>query len=70
MPANWKKPGDKDGVGGVLFLTDQRLLFEQKEEVVTKKVLFIATEKQKVQALAWEIPVANIATAAALSGAL
>jgi hypothetical protein len=64
VPANWKKPDDKDGVGGVLYLTDQRLLFEQKEEVVTKKVLFIATEKQKVQALGWEIPVANIATAA------
>src|SRR6185436_17107241 len=64
VPANWKKPDDKDGVGGVLYLTDQRLLFEQKEEVATKKVLFITTEKQKVQALAWEIPVANIATAA------
>jgi hypothetical protein len=63
VPANWKKPDDKDGVGGVLYLTDQRLLFEQKEEVVTKKVLFIATEKQKVQSLGWEIPVSNIATA-------
>jgi hypothetical protein len=63
VPANWKKPDDKDGVGGVLFLTDQRLVFEQKEEVATKKVLFITTEKQKVQALGWEIPVSNIATA-------
>ncbi|MEP7357081.1 MAG: hypothetical protein ABI847_07565 [Anaerolineales bacterium] len=63
VPANWKKPDDKDGVGGVLYLTDQRLLFEQKEEVATKKVLFITTAKQKVQALAWEIPVSNIATA-------
>ncbi len=65
VSANWKKPGDKDGVGGVLFLTDQRLLFEQKEEVATKKVLFVATEKKKVQALRWEIPVADIASAAA-----
>jgi len=64
VPANWSKPGDKDGVGGVLYLTDQRLVFEQKEEVATKKVLFIATEKKKVQALGWEVPVANIATAA------
>jgi hypothetical protein len=60
VPANWKAPGDKDGVEGVLYLTDQRLLFEQKEEVATKKVLFITTEKQKVQALNWYIPVSQI----------
>jgi hypothetical protein len=60
VPANWKKPDDKDGVDGVLFLTDQRLLFEQKEEVATKKVLFIATEKQKVQALQWQIAAAQV----------
>lgn len=60
VPANWKKPGDKDGVEGVLILTDQRLLFEQKEEVATKKVLFFTTEKQKVQALAFEVPVVQI----------
>ena len=60
VPANWKKPGDKDGVEGVLILTDQRLLFEQKEEVATKKVLFFTTEKQKVQELAWEAPVVQV----------
>jgi hypothetical protein len=60
VPANWKKPGDNDGVDGVLVLTDQRLLFEQKEEVATKKVLFITTEKQKVQALNWQIPASQI----------
>ncbi len=60
VPANWKKPGDKDGVEGVLFLTDQRLLFEQKEEVATKKVLFITTAKEKVQVLQWAIPVGQI----------
>lgn len=64
VPANWKKPGDKDGVEGVLFLTDQRLLFEQKEEVATKKVLFITTEKQKVQALQWAVPIGQIEKAA------
>ncbi len=46
-----------DDPEGLLYLTDQRLLFEQKEEVATKKILFIATEKQKVQELKWEIPV-------------
>jgi DNA-directed RNA polymerase subunit RPC12/RpoP len=49
-----------DDPEGVLYLTDQRLLFEQKEEVATKKILFIATEKQKVQDLKWETPVALI----------
>lgn len=52
-----ENPNDPEGI---LYLTDQRLLFEQKEEVVTKKILFIATEKQKVQELRWEIPVALV----------
>jgi predicted nucleic acid-binding Zn-ribbon protein len=60
VKAVWCKSGkeQKDDPEGVLYLTDQRLLFEQKEEVATKKVLFIATEKQKVQVLAWEVPTA------------
>ena len=49
-----------DDPEGVLYLTDQRLLFEQKEEVATKKILFITTAKQKVQELKWEIPVTLI----------
>lgn len=63
VPANWKKPGDPDGVEGVLLLTDQRLLFEQKEEVATKKVLFVTTAKEKLQSLQWQVPVAQIAQA-------
>ena len=50
----------KEDPDGILYLTDQRLIFEQKEEIATKKVLFIATEKKKVQELEWEIPVALI----------
>jgi len=55
----WCKTGkeQKGDPEGVLYLTDQRILFEQKEELVTKKVLFIATEKQKVQQLLVECPV-------------
>ena len=62
VKAVWCKTGkeQKGDPEGVLFLTDQRILFEQKEEVTTKKVLFIATEKQKVQALQWEVPVAMV----------
>ena len=57
----WKdveeRPEDPEGV---LYLTDQRLIFEQKEEIATKKVLFITTAKEKVQALKWEAPVALV----------
>ncbi len=49
-----ERPEDPDGV---LYLTDQRLIFEQKEEIATKKVLFITTAKEKVQSLKWEAPV-------------
>jgi uncharacterized coiled-coil protein SlyX len=60
--AVWCKTGkeQKDDPQGVLFLTDQRLLFEQKEEIVTKKVLFVATEKKKVQQLQLECPVSLV----------
>lgn len=52
-----ERPEDPDGV---LYLTDQRLIFEQKEEIATKKVLFITTAKEKVQAVRWEAPVALV----------
>jgi hypothetical protein len=51
VKAVWVRDGseDKDDPKGILFLSDQRLMFEQKQEVATKKVLFITTEKKKVQ---------------------
>lgn len=62
VKATWCKSGkeQKDDPEGVLFLTDQRLLFEQKEEIATKKVLFVVTEKKKVQNLLLESPVAVV----------
>ena len=62
IKAVWCKTGkeQKGDPEGVLYLTDQRILFEQKEEIVTKKVLFIATEKQKVQQLQMECPVTMV----------
>lgn len=36
VEAEWQKDG-KEGPNGYLFLTDLRLIFEQREEVVTKK---------------------------------
>jgi len=62
VKAVWAKGGKqtKDDPEGVLYLTDQRILFEQKEKVATKKVLFVATEKKLVQELLWEAPLALI----------
>jgi len=57
----WQRDGEKEGPEGILFLTDQRLMFEQREEVVTKKRfgLFKADSKM-VQELQLEIPVQEI----------
>ncbi len=62
VKAYWVRSGKKDKTDpeGVAFLTDQRLLFEQREEIATKKVLFIATEREKVQKLLWEVPLALV----------
>lgn len=62
VKATWIKgeKEDKNDPQGILYLTDQRLLFEQKQEIATKKVLFIAREKEKVQKLLFEVPLAWI----------
>jgi len=46
---------DDDDPQGNFYLTDQRILFEQKQEIATKKVLFVTTERKLVQALKFEI---------------
>jgi hypothetical protein len=51
---------DKEDPDGILFLTDQRLLFEQRQEIAKKKVLFVTTEREKVQKLQFETPVVAI----------
>ncbi len=50
----------KDDPEGVLFLSDQRLLFERKEKVATKKVLFITTEEELVQEVVFSAPVSGL----------
>ena len=63
VEAEWYRDGD-EGPDGVLYLTDQRLLFEQKEEVATKKFLgLFTTEKNKVQRLLLETEVKEIESA-------
>lgn len=62
VKAVWCKSGkeEKNDPEGILFLTDQRLIFEQNEEVATKKVLFVTTESQKVQQMLFEVPAVSI----------
>jgi hypothetical protein len=62
VKAKWAKDGKdaKTNPQGILFLTDQRLIFEQKQEVATKKFLFITTDSEKLQAQLFEIPVPMI----------
>ena len=58
-PARWDQNGDQDPEG-ILYLSNKRLLFEQKEKVATKKVLFIAVAKELVQEVIIDQPLAHI----------
>jgi hypothetical protein len=63
VKAVWTRDDKKEDKGdpeGILFLTDQRLIFEQKEEIATKKVLFVTAERELVQKLQFETPVVSI----------
>jgi len=48
VPARWDQEG-KDDPEGVLYLSNKRLIFERKEKVATKKILFITTASELVQ---------------------
>lgn len=57
--AQYFERGD-EGPEGLLHLTDARLIFERKEEVATKKVLFITTQKETVQEFIFDVTVGQI----------
>lgn len=48
VKARWDKEGKEDPEG-ILYLTNRRLVFERKEKVATKKILFITTASELVQ---------------------
>mgnify|MGYP006285892951 CR=1 FL=1 len=50
---------------GILFVTNHRLVFEQREKIATKKVLFITTKSELVQEKLWEAPVGSVTEIAA-----
>ena len=51
---------DQQQPEGMLFLTDARLVFEQRQEIAKKKVLFITTEKELIQQKLWESPIGAV----------
>lgn len=58
--AEWERDGE-EGPDGYIILTDQRLIFEQKEEVATKKLFGIfAREKETIQRLIFDVPVYDV----------
>ena len=59
VSARWDKEGKEDPEG-VLYLTNKSLIFERKEKVATKKVLFITTASQLVQEALINQPLTNI----------
>ncbi len=59
VPTRWDTES-KDDPEGVLYLTNQRLIFEQKEKVATKKVLFLTTSSELVQEILIDQPLENL----------
>ena len=59
VPARWDKEG-KDDPEGVLYLSNKRLIFERKEKVATKKILFITTASELVQEVQIDSLLANV----------
>lgn len=51
---------DKNDPKGIFFLTDQRVIFERKQEIAKKKVLFITTEKELVQEVLFETALGHV----------
>lgn len=60
VEAEWHRNG-KEGPDGYLFLTDQRLIFEQREEIVTKKRFgLFKAESEKAQEVLIDVDVHQI----------
>jgi predicted nucleic acid-binding Zn-ribbon protein len=69
VPNRWDKEG-KDDPEGILYLTNKRLVFERKEKVATKKVLFVTTSSEMVQEVVFDQSLNSIASLKAQSKGL
>lgn len=59
VKARWDQEGDDDPEG-ILYLTNKRLIFERKEKVATKKVLFVTVSSQMVHEVMIDEPLVNL----------
>jgi hypothetical protein len=59
VKARWDQVGDNDPEG-ILYITSKRVIFERKEKVATKKVLFITTSSELVQEVMIDEPVVDL----------
>lgn len=53
---------EKEEPKGILLLTDHRIVFERREKIAKKKVLFITTKSELVKEKLWEAPVGSVAS--------
>ncbi len=62
VAAVWQDPPDKEKKKGFLLLSDHRLRFEQREEVVTKRKLLIFAAEKELIAKGWvDEPIGHLA---------
>lgn len=62
VAARWDQEG-KDDPEGILYLSNRRLIFERKEKVAVKKILFITTASELVQEVLIDRPMDAIKAA-------
>ncbi len=55
--ARWVRQGVEGDPLGLLYLTDQRIVFEQKEERTTEKFLFIKLKTAQIHEFMFDVPV-------------
>jgi hypothetical protein len=58
--ARWIRDAKGAGESGILFLTDQRVLFEQNEQRITEKFLFIALKRETLHVFRYAFPVSGV----------
>ena len=69
VQARWDQEGDQDPEG-ILFLSNKRIIFERKEKVATKKILFITTSQELVQEVFIDQVIENISNVKAVNKGL
>ncbi len=69
VPARWDQVGDNDPEG-ILYLTNKRIIYERKEKVATKKILFVSVSQELVQEVMIDQPLTALQDAKAVSKGL